>query len=274
MDLIKSKLTDETYHRDTTRISKSGLDLINQSPAHYYDKYLNPDPYYPPIKKDEKHFDIGSVFHCAMLEPNEFFKRYIVTTKKVDRRTTKGKWEWNEFIRSANGRKIINADVYEWAMRMQESAMKNPIVKKLFERGYAERICEFIEPTTGASCKCRPDWETVDNILVDLKSTDDASINGFEKSVRKFRYYVQDPFYRDGLDAERGIFPELFIFVAVEKKPPFGVGLFTVDQDDINRGRDVYIKNIERWLECRKTGVWPGYPTEIQSLKLRYFNDL
>ena len=31
-----------TYHTNTSRISKSGLDLINRAPAHYYERYLNP----------------------------------------------------------------------------------------------------------------------------------------------------------------------------------------------------------------------------------------
>ena len=38
-----------TYHTNTSRISKSGLDLINRAPAHYFERYLNPKA--PPQKE-------------------------------------------------------------------------------------------------------------------------------------------------------------------------------------------------------------------------------
>jgi hypothetical protein len=53
-----------TYHTDTTRISKSGLDLINRAPALYYERYLNPtaEP-----QKETPALIIGSAVHCAVL---------------------------------------------------------------------------------------------------------------------------------------------------------------------------------------------------------------
>lgn len=270
MEKSTGVLSNKDYHSDTSRISKSGLDLISKSPAHYWEKYLNPNPFVIPEKKEDKHFEIGDVFHTATLEPHKFFERYLVTTQKVDRRTTDGKIEWSTFQNAANGRKVINGDVYAWAMKMRDAAMANPIVEKLLSSGYAERTCHFTEPETGALCKCRPDWESSSGFLVDLKSTVDASPEAFRRSVEKFRYWVQDPFYRDGIFYERGTMPVGMVFVAVEKRPPFNVGLYTLDGRDIESGRAVYLDNLRTYLECKRTGNWRGYSPKIVTLKLRY----
>ena len=56
------------YHLDTTRISKSGLDLIQKSPAHYYYRYLSGQH----EERSSKALEIGSAVHAAVLEPELF----------------------------------------------------------------------------------------------------------------------------------------------------------------------------------------------------------
>jgi len=55
-------------------ISKTGLDLIERSPLHYYAGYL--DPARPPTANDETLARLaGHLAHCAILEPAEFGNR-------------------------------------------------------------------------------------------------------------------------------------------------------------------------------------------------------
>ena len=74
------------YHTDTSRVSKSGLDLINRAPALYYERYLNPNA---APQKESPALIIGSAAHCAVFEPAEFGKRYAVAPH-CDRRTKEG----------------------------------------------------------------------------------------------------------------------------------------------------------------------------------------
>ena len=84
----------------------------------------------------------------------------------------------------------------------------------------------FFQIFTGLQCKCRPDWISADGgILVDLKTTEDASPREFQRSIAKWRYHVQAGWYMAGIEAAYGTRPSGFIFIAVEKKPPFAVGV-------------------------------------------------
>ena len=64
------------YHKDTTHISKSGLDLIHQAPAKYYERYIDPSPLMK--EKREKALIIGSAFHSLVLEPEKFENEFFV----------------------------------------------------------------------------------------------------------------------------------------------------------------------------------------------------
>src|SRR6185369_4223324 len=68
-------IPNDDYHKDTSRISKSGLDLINRSPAHYWERYLNPNPAPRPEKEWQR---TGGALGCAVLEPDEFPLRYAI----------------------------------------------------------------------------------------------------------------------------------------------------------------------------------------------------
>lgn len=254
----------EKYHTDTSRISKSGLDKIAISPLHYHWHYL--DPANPRDDKRKKHFEVGDIFHTLTLEPHKFTERFLVMPEKVDRRYKDQNAKWNEWMMKANGRHLLNRDIYNVAVKMRAVVMENPIIKKLLNTGFAERTVLFTEPDTGAPCKCRPDWLTNDEIVLDLKSADDASPRAFERSVRKFRYYVQQPFYSDGIFEELGFYPRHFLFCVVEKDPPYPMAIYKLSDGDVMHGRDVYRRNVETWLECKEKNRWPGYPQTIQEI--------
>lgn len=82
---MKVELTDEQYHADTTRVSKSGLDLINISPSAYWWEKLRVkserELWEEQQKKVEEkpHFVFGKAFHAAILEPDTFDSRFAIT---------------------------------------------------------------------------------------------------------------------------------------------------------------------------------------------------
>lgn len=272
----KKMITAENYHTETTHISKSGLDKINITPSHYYHYYLNPKRFLIEEKKESIDLFIGRVFHCALLEPQEYTKRYFILDKKIDRRTKEGKEMWFRYMKAAKGKELVKKEIHEKVMWMLQSVRRNPIAKKLFMNGTAEEIHTAICPQTGVACKIRTDWRTNDNIIVDLKSALDASCvtngldnetneiyKGFPKHFFNFRYDVQDAFYSDIFTHHTGNPPKAFVFVAVEKTPPFEVGLFYLSESDKNNARDKYLDNLNTYKICKKNNSWPGYPKEI-----------
>ncbi|MGH9056750.1 MAG: PD-(D/E)XK nuclease-like domain-containing protein [Acidimicrobiales bacterium] len=112
---------------------------------------------------------------------------------------------------------------------------------------------------------------------VDLKSSKDASPEGFAKSVADYGYHRQDVHYRQGLAACLGCdWRDIdFVFVVVETEPPYLVATYRISDgtephtpDDIGLGLEQMRAARERFRDCSKSGIWPGYSEEIERLEL------
>jgi exodeoxyribonuclease VIII len=103
-------------------------------------------------------------------------------------------------------------------------------------------------------------------IAADLKTTDDATKAGFEKSVAKWGYDLQDGHYEDVyLASERRPVDE-FYFLAVEKNAPYEVGVFRLPELWVQIGKQKAAEARRIYQECMESGEWPGYDSTIQFL--------
>jgi hypothetical protein len=253
------------YHAHPA-ISKSHLDLIARSPLHYWARYIDPNRVPP---EPTAAMRLGSAVHTLTLEADQFENRYI-TAPVVDRRTKEGKARWLEFEAEAGGRELIDAEDRATISRMAESVWRHPAAAMLLHwQGKAETTHMWADPSTGAECKCRPDWLTNDgNLIIDLKTTEDASPSGFQRSVANYRYYVQASWYLDGVEAATGHRPDQFIFICVEKKPPYAVAVYAADAEMIQIGAETAARDLARLVECKASNTWPGYSDQIEPLSL------
>jgi len=259
-------MTNEQYHSDTSSISKSGLDKIESSPLDYWWHYLRPE------REDfvpTKEMKFGTAVHYAVLEPNEFQKKYV-PMPTIDKRTNIGKAEFASLTSmcEANNQTLIDVTDFDNVRRMRDAIFKHPTAKLLFQNGLAEKTFMFQEPNTGANCKIRPDWlDNTSGLIVDLKTTEDATPNGFGKSAWEYKYYKQDPFYLDGLEV-CGNDRSGFVFVNIEKTEPFKIGIHYMDNRSRQLGRDEYLRNCETYVRCLETGIWKGYDEKISEVSL------
>lgn len=255
--MILFQMSNAGYHEQPA-ISKSGLDRINQSPAHYQSWLSEP-------RQETPALIFGSAAHCQVLEPESFWDRYIESPDGIDRRTSAGKLAWAAFEKTAAGKIPLKKDDVERLQKIATSINTHPSAAELLQDGIAEASC-FAE-IWGVDVKCRPDWLRDDGIVVDLKTTDDASPDAFSRSVAKYRYHVQAAFYSDIL-AIRGRPVSAFIFIAVEKTPPYAVSVFELDPSSLEAGRDAYQRNLDTYKRCVETGQWPAYSNAIETLSL------
>tara|TARA_R100000544_G_scaffold36825_1_gene25951 strand:+ start:3033 stop:3920 length:888 start_codon:yes stop_codon:yes gene_type:complete len=72
-------------------------------------------------------------------------------------------------------------------------------------------------------------------ILVDYKTTQDCSIQGFTSSVKKYSYDLQASWYKRAYEAA-GFKVVDFYFVAQEKKVPYASKIFKLSEYDLNAG--------------------------------------
>jgi hypothetical protein len=252
---------DEEYQRSRLDVArKTGLDEIARSPLHYW-------TWVHVGKKETPTLAFGKALHCAVLEPEVFAKRYVVAQDFVDCRYKANKEAKEQWAATVEGKIILDADDGETITAMTDAVRKHPKASML-RRGVAEMPLEWTDLDTGVKCKCKPDYYRKSLALaVDLKTTEDASPEAFARSVATYRYHVQAAFYREGLRANE--FPcDHFVFVCVEKRAPYAVGIYELDDDAIEAGRRAAAANLQTLAECLATDTWPGYDHHIVKLSL------
>jgi hypothetical protein len=218
------------YHRWSCA-SNSRLTKLLRSPAHLKAYLDEPDD-------DTNALTMGRAAHSAILEPEDFAKRYG-RSSGVDRRTKAGKQEWDDLLTEFGVGYVLKPDDYDAALKMRESVRAHASASKLlagegdvefsvvwgFDLGNDERV----------RCKARLDKFSraiAGGVIVDVKTTRDASPREFERSIFTHGYHRQGALY---LDAARsaGYDADHFVIVAVEKESPWGGRRLSTD-----RGRD------------------------------------
>lgn len=253
--MIEYNLPAEEYHI-SPGISKSGLDKIAVSPAHYIANKERP-------QKPSEELLIGQATHTLTLEPEKFDAEFIVAPASLDRRTSAGKAAALELEES--GKKVLTADQFEKIEGMAKSVRANGLASELISNGHAEVSANTVIEDVMVRGRC--DFLRNDGSLIDLKTTRSAHPKSFLKSIVEFRYHVQAAIYTDIFQAN-GVYVPDFTFIAVEKFYPYAVGIYQVDEDAIEHGRRLYLRDLSVYRECLQSKIWPSYPEEIVTLRL------
>jgi hypothetical protein len=246
-------------YRAVDGVSKSDLDLIARSPAHYQQEKATPS-----VPTAAMLF--GTALHAAVLEPAVFDQQYVVAPN-VDRRTKAGKEAWEEFEASLNGRSLVDGKDLATINAMAAAIASHPTASSLLSGGVAEQSCFWINSGTRELCKCRPDYIREDGIIVDLKTTTDASLDPFMRSAYTYRYHVQAAMYIAGVRMTTGK-ATAFVIIAIEKTPPYAIACYMADSNMLEAGHKEFVRNLRTYAECRQANQWPGYPQSIQSLSV------
>lgn len=257
--------TNEQYHSGPG-ISKSHLDVISSaSPRHYWHKYLNPDrePEEPTPAKV-----LGSAIHSIILEPDLFSQAYV-PNPGIERKSNVGKAEYEAFLAQNKGKIILTDDQYQRCLQVRDAVHRHPVASGLLRGGKAEQSFYAVDPETGELIKCRFDYlHDGGGMAVDVKSAEDASPAGFGKSVYNYRYDLQPPWYFDVLEINYGEVPKDWVFLAVEKDPPFAIGIYYPTPEQIEAGRRVARRDFLRIVQAKREGLWPDYGYEPAEVKM------
>ncbi|HDV5195991.1 TPA: exodeoxyribonuclease VIII [Salmonella enterica subsp. enterica serovar Typhimurium] len=264
-------ISNENYHAGPG-VSKSQLDDIADTPALYLWRKNAPVD-----TTKTKTLDLGTAFHCRVLEPEEFSNRFIVAPE-FNRRTTAGKEEEKAFLMecASTGKTVITAEEGRKIELMYQSVMALPLGQWLVESaGHAESSIYWEDPETGILCRCRPDkiipkfhW------IMDVKTT--ADIQRFKTAYYDYRYHVQDAFYSDGYEAQFGVLPT-FVFLVASTTVECGrypVEIFMMGEEAKLAGQQEYHRNLRTLADCLNTDEWPAIKTlSLPRWAKEYAND-
>ena len=250
-------MSNEEYHSKTKYESSSTVRKVLTSPKKYlHDKTAESVP--------TKAMEEGTAVHTFFLE-NELFKnRYCFKPKAFNGRTKEGK-QWMEEHSHLN---ILAAEWEENLIHMNHSFLDSP-AKIIYDIKGLTELSYFSEDLGGIRAKCRPDWISSDgHTVVDLKTTQDASPKGFQKSIANFGYHIQSSFYMRVLQ-NLDVPVEEFIFIAIEKTAPFCVGVYRADTEMLEEGNKKVDEAINQILWCKENDSYPDYtPNEIETISL------
>jgi hypothetical protein len=257
-------LSNDEYH-DAPGTSKTMLDEIAAaSPLHFWAKRLDPNR----VREQKDAWDLGNAIHMAILEPDLLVSR-IAAAPVCDRRTTAGKKIAAEFELEHAGKLHLTHEDYQMVLAVRDAVWRHPVASGLLTRGHAEQSYFAPDPETGALLKCRCDYIMDDlSMILDVKSTVDASPAGFGKSAANYRYDLQSAWYPDVVQLVTGERPAHFVWIAVEKAPPFAIGIYVATADQVKRARAICRRDLLNILEHERTDTWPDYGCDPRELQL------
>ena len=263
-------------------------------------KHLNPPARFPvamATKTETTPFmRMGTLVHHAVLEPDKPFPAITVQPETYPAPATHadvkaGKIEAGSPLKWSNNAKWCK----DWlkaqgaagidVMKAEEFEILNGCVKalsddlmvgmSLFEGQGEVSVFAPLTLPSGREVmrRMRLDWVRPP-VIYDIKVVQEGmgSREAFGKLAYERRYHVQAVYYMDGWNTacKPGDQVEAFVFFVVEREAPFLVSRFEVaiDSEVANAGRSQYIQDLETFMDCNESGVWPGYPAGFQPLGL------
>ena len=226
---------NDKYHADTSRISNSMLSVLKKSPQEFLQRFFTDT-----MENDQSEsMLLGEMVHCLALEPTKFNDRFAIA-RKVDRRTKEGKEDWVAFVVESEGKTIVDREMYITACECVESLSCHDVAKHYLvdvPRGaIIEQRIDF--RWLDVDCKCKPDMVLPElGLIIDVKTTRDASPASFNKSIGEFGYARQAAFYKLACREKYGE-DFRFQFFCVKTSAPYESAVYELDDASIAVGFD------------------------------------
>lgn len=287
------RMESAEYHA-SAGVSKSMLDWVHVCPA-----LLEWSRKAPIDTEAAAAVDLGTAIHSLLLEPDKFHSLYVADFAPPDGTITTAdglkaaldkagvpykaalskshlaalllahdpnapvsEALYDQWKAGVNGRTVLSPAEWRKLYLMRDSVMAHPTARKLIEMaGAVESSIFWRDRETAELCRARPD-KVIDSlgVVVDLKSSADASERGFNQSIGQYRYHVQDSYYSEG--CTRALWkPKDFLFIVIgstrdRRRYPCHVRSLPDEQREM--GRAAWRMDLATYAHCRTTGLWNG----------------
>jgi hypothetical protein len=259
----------EAYHADPceapSMAAHDAHTLLTRSPRHAWHEHprLNPDhePGEPTQEQEE-----GTALHALLLERN-----HIVEPIEVTDWRTKAAQDARKAARAV-GRIPLRTQRWltlrETAGAMREQLAKHEIGDFLSRPGRPEVTMLWQDEAESGPiwCRSRTDWLCDDlPVLVDLKTVGGAA-SAWDRSVSKDGIPLRAAHYLRGARA-CGIQRARYLFVVLERDPPFGVMVYELSPALLTIGEEQHTVARNLWGACLADGDWPSYPPLLATVE-------
>ena len=266
-ELIRD-ISNEDYH-SCPSVSRSQLLELQKSPKKYWYKYISG------LAEEETSaaLNLGTAFHTLILEPENFgetiaivpddkknpTKAQINAKEPSDSTRLLIKW-WDDFRGQNEGKIILRQKDINNLQDMAKSIRAEPAAQKILgKKGIIEGSFFWTDEETGIMVQSRPDFITNDGkICVDVKTTADASMDKFQRSIINYGYDLQAFMCMEACRQYFGYAPDAFIFIACEKDAPHDTAFYLADEYVLRRGEMLYRNLLNKLKECQDADHWPS----------------
>jgi hypothetical protein len=261
--VVRDMPADEYLQHPALSASQAKILVQPGGPARYRWSLDHPEP-----PRDV--FDLGTAAHAMVLGVGPS----IVTVNAPDWRS-KAAREERDAIRATGAVPLLEADG-DRVLGMAAALKAHPVASRLLhpDSGEAEVSLFWTDDAYGVDRRGRVDWLRRPNadgrlILIDFKTTSDASPAALARSVWQYGYALQACWYRElviGLGLAKSA---PFVFVFQEKDPPYLVNCVELDEEAMLIGSELCERALQIYVRCREVDRWEGYNDQsITSLSL------
>jgi exodeoxyribonuclease VIII len=255
--------TDEEYYGDRFCLSHSQLEAFRESIPRYANRYIFKTD--PDTETDALIF--GKAFHMGLLEP-EKFKNEVIAIPACDRRTKEGKLTYSLFLANSVGKLALSQDKIEMLGGMIHSCQQSSVTKailasatrKEFALRWKKTVVLEDGETTEIWIRNKLDLEAVQRsgftAIVDFKSVASGTLSNFWRFVNDYGLHRQAALYWEGYKASLGREPDEYLVAAIEKVPPYEVGVFRIPDAMRHYGAYQNNRDIAEYVKCLQTSTW------------------
>lgn len=259
-------IPEDVYHADPTpdgSLSSSGAKKLLDCPARFeYDRRHPPQP--------SAAMELGTAVHKLVLGTGA-----DLVLIDAENYRTKAAQDAAKAARAEGKVPLLPKEMAE-ARAIADAVLAHPIAGNLFdpEHGVPERSLFWHDDATGVQRRARLDWLPFPGryqrrmIIPDLKTCASASPAAISKVMHSLKYYIQAPFYVDGVRALGLDADPAFLFVFAETVPPYIVTIAELDGPGMETGRAAIRRACERFRDCTESGLWPGYSSHPDDIEL------
>jgi hypothetical protein len=250
------QLTNREYHADCTAVSSTMLNCFLRNRELYYRRYVAQTE---PPRVETRQTRLGSALHMLLLEP-ELAQREIIDipTWALSKCGMRAGNRWKVFTAAHAGRLLITADERRMLDAMLHSA-RRVAADWLAGPGVAEMSLYWTDDETGLRCKLRIDWliecDDGNPLIIDVKTSHDATPEGFAESYRLYGYGIQEVHYRAGMRQRTGRQPHTR-FLVVQNRPPHVAKIFASSPAEYDTQARRWQHAMRELAHCYRTNDW------------------
>jgi len=245
-------------------ISSSGVRTIEaKSLEHFYDTSdLNPDR---AEQEAKHHFSWGRALHHLAAGEADFSKHFAVRPLIWDSWRTKDAQGWRA-EQVAAGLDVLVPEDLDTLRRAADKLAAHPTIQAGILSGLVEhsifwrRDILVGDTVVKIILKSRPDVLPVEaNMIVDLKSTADASPVAVRRAIGDYGYEIQLGMAHEGLLATLGRTMTDHVLVFIENKRPCSINIKPLSALAIEYGRRQLKRAVHKFAYAIANNHWAGY---------------